>query len=123
MRHLVHVLVSIAMWCLFGYYWYVVLGRELGPGTVRAMETLGVVIVVGLVVTGLWIGHNLRVARKFEGRRQGFRESADATLERDTIGRNVERPDLAELRAARVVEIDADEKSKTYRVADAKEAP
>ena len=63
MRNLLHVLVSIAMWCLFGYYWYVVLGREVGPETIRAMIILLIGVVVGMVVTMIWIGHNLRLAR------------------------------------------------------------
>jgi hypothetical protein len=122
MRHLLHVLASLAMWCLFGYYWYVVLARDISPYTVRAVIILGVVILVGLVLTVLWIGHNLRVARKHGERRRSFPQTGDPTLERDTIGRPVECPDLATLRRARVVEVTADEDGKRYAIVEGEES-
>jgi hypothetical protein len=111
------------MWGLFGYYWRVVLSREIGPGTVRAMLLLVSLVLIGLAITILWVGHNLRLARKFEGRRRGTREAPDPELARDTIGRNIAQPGLARLRAARIVDIDADEDTKTYIVADGEAAP
>ena len=123
MRHLLHVLVSLAMWGLFGYYWRVVLGREIGPGTVRAMLLLVSLVLIGLAVTILWVGHNLRLARKFEGRRRGARQVPDPELARDTLGRAIAQPGLATLRAARIIDIDADEDTKTYTAAGAEAAP
>jgi len=122
-RHLIHVLVSIAMWCLFGYYWYIVLGREIGPSTTRAMQILALVVLAGLVVTGLWIAHNLRLARKFAGRRRGVRASPDPALAHDTIGRPGRQPGLAERRAAAIVDITADAEGKAYRIVPRREAP
>jgi len=116
MRHVLHVLVSIAMWCLFGYYWQVVLGREIGSGTVRALIILGLTVVLGLLLTMIWVAHNLRLARKFAGRRQAPREVGPPPMEQDTIGRVLQHPGLNNLRNAQVVEIDADEDSKSYTV-------
>lgn len=116
MRHLLHVIVSIAMWCLFGYYWRVVLGREIGPGTVRALMILGLTVIIGLAATLAWVSHNKRLARKFAGRRRQSRPAGPPTLERDTIGRAVVHPELDLLRAARVVDITADHEHKTYTI-------
>ena len=123
MRDLIHVLVSIALWCLFGYYWKVVLDRELGPGTLHAMSILGAVVVAGLVVTVAWISHNLRLARKFEGRRKGVQVAPPARLERDTIGRPIGHPPLAALREAPVIDIHTDHERKVYRIPPGEEAP
>ena len=114
MRHLLHVLVSIAMWGLFGYYWRVVLGREMGEGTLRALVILGLVVVLGLAVTVAWVGHNLRLARKFADRRRRVRHVDEPELARDTIGRPVTHPGLERLRAATVVDIAADPETKTF---------
>jgi hypothetical protein len=119
MRHLLHILASVAMWGLFGYYWSVVLGREQGADTVQAVVTLVVVIVVGLALTVLWIGHNVRLARKFAGRRRQPPPVDDPALARDTLGRPITAPDLDALRGARVVEVSADADRKVFRVAPA----
>ena len=123
MRHVWHILVSVAMWCLFGYYWHVVLDRQIGPGTVRAMLLLAGLIVAGLLVTMGWIAHNLRLARRFADRRREVRDPGLPAYDHDTIGRPIARPDLADLRRARVVDIDADENTKTVTVAPAGGAP
>jgi hypothetical protein len=109
MRHLIHVVLSVAMWVVFAYYWRVVLGRDISPGNLRAVTILGVVVVAGLVATVLWVGHNLRLARKFAGRRRATPEPLRPELTHDTIGRPVAHPGLDELRAARVVDVMVDE--------------
>lgn len=116
MRHILHVIVSIAMWCLFGYYWHIVLGREIGDSTLRALALLGLSVLAGLIITMLWVGHNLRLARKFAGRRRQPRQADDPALEHDSIGRALQHPGLHNLRAARVIDIHADDQSKQYAV-------
>lgn len=116
MRNLMHVIISIAMWGLFAYYWRVVLGREIGPSTVRALAILGLTVVAGLLITLAWVSHNKRLARKFAGRRRQTPAASAPVLEHDTIGRAVVQPGLDLLRAARVVDITADEQCKTYQV-------
>jgi len=116
MRHRLHVLASIVLWLLFGYYWAIVLRREISESTVRAVGTLAGLVVVGLALTGLWIRHNLRLARKFADRRRTPAGTAHPALRHDTLGRPITAPDLAVLRGARAVEITADADGKTYRV-------
>ena len=122
MRNTLHIILSLAMWVVFGYYWYVVLGREVGTSTIRALLMLIAAVGGGLAVTVLWIGHNLRLARKFAGRRRGAPQTTVPTLIADTIGRPVEHPGLDVLRAAAIVDIDADEAIKRYRVTQVREA-
>lgn len=114
MRHLLHVLLSIAMWGLFAYYWHVVLGREMGEGTLRALVILGLVVVLGLAATVAWVGHNLRLARKFADRRRQVRQVDEPELARDTIGRPVTHPGLDRLRQATIVDVAADQETKTF---------
>ncbi|MFO7652694.1 MAG: hypothetical protein R6X25_02625 [Candidatus Krumholzibacteriia bacterium] len=114
MRHLLHGLASAAMWGVFVYYWIIVLGREIGPSTVRSLAILGVIIVLGLVVTLFWVRHNLRLAARLN-RRRDAPPAPPEVLERDTLGRPVNAPPLAELRYAPVVDISvADDGSKLY---------
>jgi len=123
MRHLLHILASIAMWCLFGYYWSVVLGRDIAEGTIRSVIILVAVVLVGLALTMLWIRHNQRLARRFAGRRRQPTAVGPPGLAHDTLGRPIDAPDLAVLRAARVVEVTADRDGKTFRVADGEPLP
>ena len=121
-QNVLHSMLSIAMWGVFGFYCDVVLGREIGPGTIRALLLLTGAVLGGLVVTVLWIGHNLRLARKFAGRRRGTPAAAPITLTGDTIGRPVSHPGLDVLREATIIDIEADDAGKRYRIAGVKEA-
>ena len=63
-RNFLHYFISLLMWILFGYYWYVVSGRKISWGTFQALTVLGLVSLLGLAVTTLWIRHNQRLARR-----------------------------------------------------------
>jgi hypothetical protein len=103
MRHILHVVISLAMWCLFGYYWYVVLQREIPGTTVRALGILSVVVVAGLIATFWWVHHNMRLARR--NRRNTPPPTKPETFTHDTLGRVIAAPDPAELKRAKVVDI------------------
>ena len=114
MRHAIHVFFSAIMWGVFAYYWYVVLEREIEPSTIRAMLYLLAAIVVGLATTMLWIRHNVRLARKFAGRRRAPRPMPDPDITLDTIGRAVSHPGLEAMRQASIIDIAASDTSKAY---------
>ncbi|MBD3220143.1 hypothetical protein GF314_02785 [bacterium] len=118
MRNALHIIASLAMWCLFGYYWYVVLVRQPDPNTLRSVVILAIVVLAGLLLTVLWVRHNLKLARRFANRRRQTPVPATTPLELDTIGRPVTHPGLDVLRAARVVDVTADASAKTFTVAD-----
>lgn len=116
MRHAWHVFISVLLWCLFGYYWYVVVHRQLTVDSGVALLILAAIVVAGCVLTVLWVVHNKRLATRL-GRRKGFAPPPE-DFACDHLGRPVVAPPLAELRAATavVVELDGDGR-KTYRVA------
>ncbi len=103
MRHFLHVLISILMWCLFGYYWYVVSGREIGHDTRLALGVLALVIVVGLLLTLWWVAHNKKLARR--NRRSTPPPLKPEPFDKDNLGRTIEAPDRAVLRDAPIVEV------------------
>jgi len=114
MRHVLHTIVSLLLWCLFGYYWWVVAQRRINPATIDALAVLGVMAVAGLVLTVAWVAHNLRLARKF-GRRKGFAGPAE-TFETDHLRRPLVSPGLEALRASRIVTVSLDDdQRKVYR--------
>ena len=94
---------SILMWCLFGYYWYVVSGREIGAATIQALGILAVVIIVGLFLTFWWVAHNKKLARR--NRRSGSPATKPETFETDYLGRAITSPGLDALRQVQVVDI------------------
>ena len=104
MRNVAHIIVSLGMWLLFGYYWYVVLGREIGASTIQALGILSVIIVCGLIATFWWVSHNMRLARR--NRRLNPPSTQPETFEHDSLGRAIVAPDLARLRAARIVDVE-----------------
>ena len=115
MRHVLHTVASILMWCLFGYYWWVVAQRRVNPATIEALAILGGLAVVGLLLTVGWVAHNLRLSRRL-GRRKGFPAPAE-TFAVDHLQRPLVGPGIEALRAARVVTVGLDDEGrKVYAV-------
>jgi hypothetical protein len=106
MRHVLHVIASVLLWVVFGYYWYVVLGRDIGGSTVQAIQALALIVVAGLLGTLVWVRHNLRIARR--NRRRGLPPTPQERLERDVLEREIVAPDLEVLRTARLVHVRLD---------------
>ncbi len=103
MRNAIHVFISLLLWGLFGYYWYVVSRRELARTTIEALSILLFIIVVGIALTLWWVSHNKKLARR--NRRNSPPPTVPETFDRDTIGRPLVRPDAASLKRAQVVDI------------------
>ncbi len=109
------------MWCLFGYYWYVVSGREIGAATIQALGILAVVIILGLILTIWWVAHNKKLAQR--NRRSSTPITQPETFEKDYLGRHLTGPAVDVLQQAQVVDIHLSEDqddgpgSKIYSVA------
>lgn len=103
MRHFLHVLASLLMWCLFGYYWYLVSQRGIGRESIEAVGTLALVVVSGLVSTLWWVAHNKKLARR--NRRSNPPPAKPEPFDKDNLGRPIEAPEREVLRAASIVEI------------------
>ncbi|MFO7607571.1 MAG: hypothetical protein R6X35_00050 [Candidatus Krumholzibacteriia bacterium] len=114
MRHVLHTVLSLLMWCLFGYYWWIVAQRRVHPATIDALAILGLLACLGLTVTVAWVVHNLRLARKY-GRRKGFTVPPE-TFTTDHLQRPLVSPGLETLREARIVTVSLDDSQrKVYR--------
>lgn len=83
-----HVVLVGAGWAVFGWLWWRVLGRPGAQDAVRSsLALVAALTALTAVVTGLWIAHNLALARRRAGRR-----SATPPLvapERDRLGRRL----------------------------------
>ena len=64
MRNFLHYLISILLWVLFGYYWYVVVQRQIDRDTLQPLAILFAITALGLAITLWWIAHNKRIAAK-----------------------------------------------------------
>jgi len=103
MRQVIHGLVSILLWIVFVYYWFLVAHQSAGAGVLLAVKVLAVLVVLGVAATVVWVRHNERLARR--NRRTRTREAPPEVLDVDHVGRRVEPPGLEELRRAKVTEV------------------
>lgn len=90
-RPLVHILIAVLAWLLFGFYWWLVSRRQLSVETLDALLLL--VLVVGGIwaLTSLWMWHNVRRYRGRDGRRTRPRPRPEGPdLAHDHLGRTVE---------------------------------
>ena len=113
-RRLVHLLIALAGWVLFVYWWWLVFHR-LDPRQVRftVIFILGTLVVcVGL--TGLWAAHNIGIFKR-RGPRLKVRE-ARHDFARDRLGRSVSfTGGLERLREEPIVHIRLEHQGKVYR--------
>ncbi len=106
MRHAVHLFASLLMWALFGWYWYLVMQRQVGPSSLRAVGLLLLISLAGFALTLLWVAHNRRVAAR--NRRRGAPPAVAEERAADHLGRSLAGPDAASLKAAKVVVVALD---------------
>ena len=89
-RRLFHMLIAVAGWALFVYWWWIVFHR-VSRSEVRftlVFVALSLVLIVG--ATALWAWHNVRIFRR-KGPRTHVRE-VTPDYSRDRIGRPVTFP-------------------------------
>ena len=116
-RNIFHTVISILMWCLFGYYWYVVGRRQITASSVQAIGVLGLITLVGVLITIWWISHNKKLASR--NRRRKAPPTVPEVFETDYLGRTLVTPgvDLLKKTATIIVSVD-EENQKIYAVAD-----
>ena len=107
MRNFLHYLISILLWILFGYYWYVVVQRQIGRDSVQPLGILFAITVLGLAVTLWWIAHNKRIASK--GRRTETLPQPPEPFDQDYLGRPLVGSTVEDLKKARIIDIDLDD--------------
>lgn len=85
-RRVCHLLIAAAAWALFLRWWWIVLHR--GVTSFQVVATLLFLIgcfILVVAITGVWVLHNLRIARTRTRRRSVRDVQADWT--RDRLGR------------------------------------
>ena len=117
MRNFFHIVVSVLMWGLFSYYWYVVGRRQMTTASLQAVAILGLITIVGLIITIWWIAHNKKLASR--NRRSAPPPTKPELFETDTIGRPITSVGVEALRRANVISVSlGSEGQKIYEVAD-----
>lgn len=110
MRQAWHWVASILMWILFGWYWYLVMQRQISPSSLRAVWLLAAISAVGLLVTLWWVAHNKRLASR--NRRQGAPPAVPETFTTDHLGRPLAGAAPASLRSAKIVTVSLDDQGR-----------
>ncbi len=115
MRNFLHYLVSVLLWILFGYYWYVVVERQIGRDSLQPLLILIGLTVLGLSITLWWIAHNKRIAAK--GKRNTLMPPPDEPFECDTLNRPIVAPAMTLLKTAAEITVGLDyQGNKVYRI-------
>ncbi len=104
MRNVFHWVISLLMWGLFGYYWYVVSQREIGDDTIQALIVLSIVITLGIAITLWWVAHNKRLAQR--NRRNTPPPPVPEPFDVDYLKRPIVAPDIKVLQAASIIDIE-----------------
>lgn len=121
-RLVLHILVAVLFWVLFGYYWGLVARRRITSNTIEAVQILALLVALIWAVTTVWIQHN---RRRFAGRpdrrtRRSASEDVEVLLARDAIGHAVQiEGGGSGLQAAPYIEIEIDDENrvKVFRAA------
>lgn len=106
MRNVIHTIISLGMWCLFGYYWYVVARRQLNLASLEAVGVLALITLLGLLGTIWWIAHNKNLASK--NRRRSAPPTVPETFRNDHLGRPLAGAALETLKRANLIEVSLD---------------
>ncbi len=115
-RRILHALIALAGWALFGYWWTVVYARVSSSEVRFTVIFVLVASVISVAVTGLWVFHNLSIFRR-KGPRKGVR---DVVLDysHDPLGRPVTFESTPEaLLKAPAVRVRVDANGKSFRAA------
>jgi len=117
MRNFFHIVISICLWCLFGYYWYVVGQRQVNTASLQALGILALITLLGVLATVWWIAHNKNLASR--NRRRQAPPTAPETFATDHLGRELSGPGLDVLKQAGTIVIKLDDEGhKVYAVVE-----
>jgi hypothetical protein len=108
-----HVAIAVVGWVLFAYFWRVVGERGLSPGAVISLIAMATFLAIVIIMTTLWIVHNLRISRK--DRRTGNRPVVEVPYKVDKIGHTIESEGFDSLRSADLIEVAVEDGKKIYR--------
>jgi hypothetical protein len=112
-RFTLHVIIGIAGWIVFGYFWFIVIKRGIDRGILVAIVAMAVFAVFLIVLTSLWIKHNIEISR------QNRRRAAVAVTQQpyiiDKVGAEVEIEDIEVLKNSALIEITVENNKKMFK--------
>lgn len=98
MRNILHALLALLLWVVFGFYWYLVAHRGMSEDARMALIILSSLSIFSALGMFVWIYHNVRIYRKL-GRRSGRRAKVSVPSF-DYMGRWIAIRNLKELRSS-----------------------
>ena len=115
-RQILHTVIALLGWALFGYWWTVVYARVSASEVRFTVIFVLVSLVLSIAITGLWVFHNLSIFRR-KGPRTGVREVV-LDYSHDPLGRPVTFESTPEiLKQAPAVRVRVDANGKSFRPA------
>lgn len=123
-RSILHLILGVLLWIVFGYYWHLVAQRPITPHTRVALITVSIIVVAVTLFQVIWVIHNTRMSRRRE--RRISRRKPPAPPETDFMGRTFIARSESDLRRAFYIEVHLVEMSdkrqsaghKVFRIAD-----
>ncbi|HET9233720.1 MAG TPA: hypothetical protein VFP10_06250 [Candidatus Eisenbacteria bacterium] len=112
-RRFLHLLISLAGWVLFVYWWILVF-RRVTPQEIRfTLIFLAVAGVVIVAVTAFWVFHNKSLFRKRNARVKPV--ESESSVKQDAIGRRIRFADSRDaLVDSAIVRVQMDTREKVY---------
>jgi hypothetical protein len=101
-RSILHIVLGVLLWVVFGYYWHIVMRRPVSPEMKHALVVVGIIVGSITVFDFFWVFHNVRIARR--SRRRG-RRGGSVPPASDFLGRAFVLQDDDMIRRARYVEV------------------
>lgn len=115
-RQILHTVIALLGWALFGFWWTVVYARVSGSEVRFTVIFVLVSLALTIAITGLWVFHNLSIFRR-KGPRTGVREVV-LDYSHDPLGRPVTFESTPEmLMNAPAVRVRVDANGKSFRSA------
>lgn len=114
-RETIHLLVTLFFWGLFGYWWAKIIPQTSARDVFDALLLISLSILCTLVLTLVWVRHNIRIFRR-KGPRKGL-PSVSENRSADRIGVPIVHPGTEALKHSQVVTISRQNDRKQFHVA------
>ncbi|MDZ7860788.1 MAG: hypothetical protein U5O15_09045 [Candidatus Krumholzibacteriota bacterium] len=110
---ILHVIIGIAGWTVFGYFWFVVIKRGVGRGIPIAVISMAVFTFLLVTFTSLWIRHNINISKR--NRRRTTPDISPNTYAFDKVGAEVKIEDIEVLKKSPLIEVTVDAGKKIFK--------
>ncbi len=112
-RFVLHVIIGIAGWTAFGYFWFTVIRRGVGSKVPVSIVAMAVFMILLVALTSIWVKHNIRISKRNRRRSAVAISKQPYTL--DKVGAEVEIEDIEALKNSALIEITVTESKKVFK--------